>query len=177
MQEVNQLKHKPIHKNIQRLFLNSKRFNKEDSKMQNEKINRQYQEYLLKQEHLTQEFTKQLQDEFIDFLEDNYILFNKEEIIDFIFNEHPNLKDFLYDVTPLVEREYPNNKLMLMYITDYDSPDLNCIMLFVLSDLNKNDFLDLNDKLLTFKINLKNLKEFHDVDWEFDMGVASDDSI
>ena len=177
MQQSNQLKRNNLQSNIQKSILQVRRFNKKDSKKQEENITRQYKDYLSKQEDLSREFTRQLQDEFISYLEDNYILFNKEDIIDFIFNEHPNLQGFLCDVTPIVKNDYSSNQLMLMYNVDYDSPELTCITLIILYPNEEYDYLKLKDDLLNFKIKLNKFIEFHNIDWEFDMGVAPDDCI
>ena len=177
MQELNQLKYRKIPENVRKSFFNIKRFNSEDSRMQKEKNNRQYNEYLSKQENLSREFTRQIQDEFVDFLEDNYILSNKDDIIDFIFNEHPNLQGFLYDVTPLIKEEYSSNKLALMYLCDYECPDLSTLILKIYCDYSQKTDIQWDANLRIFSRSLTKYERFHDVNMEFFMEVRKDATI
>ena len=120
------------------------------------------------------ESTRQLQDEFIGYLEDNYILSNKDDIVDFIFNEHPNLQGFLYDVTPLIKQKYPSNKLVLSHFYDIESVELSNITIYILYELDNQDIIQLTEELITFLNDLKELMKFHNVEWEFTMEVSAD---
>ena len=177
MQELNQLKYKKIPENVIKSFFNIKRFNSEDSRIQKEKNDRQYRDYLSKQEDLSREFTRQLQDEFIGYLEDNYILSNKDDIIDFIFNEHPNLQGFLYDVTPLIKEEYSSNKLALMYLCDYECPDLSTLIVEIYCDFSQKPFIQWDTDLRDFSKSLSKYEKFHNIEEEFFMEVLKDASI